>query len=104
MTIINSEYFISGQGKRVSKHAFVSFVIGVVGLVGYILLILASIISIGTLGVAVGFLGCMILLMSIFGLVWEILWYDEVRTLKNYKKSGIALNVINILIGIFMII
>lgn len=99
-----SEYSLIRGENRVSKNAMITVAIGVFCLIGHLLLILASIISIGTIGVIGGFLGCLFFVLSIFGTLWGIVWYDEVRTTKKYKKLGIFMNACGILWGIILFI
>ena len=96
---------ISFSEKRVSKNALITLGIGVVSTLGFLILFVLSIISGGELSLYGGLFGCLFVLMSIFGVGWGILSFDDIKTVQRFKVSGILLNVFVIILGIalFMI-
>ena len=94
---------ISFQEKKVSRNAVMTFIIGVVTLVGYILLLLTAILTGGGLTLMGGLVGCLLGLLALFGALWGVLTFDEVRTTQKYKVPGIVLNIISIFLAIAFI-
>ena len=80
-----------------------TFIIGVVTLVGYILLLLTAILTGGGLTLMGGLVGCLLGLLALFGALWGVLTFDEVRTTQKYKVPGIVLNIISIFLAIAFI-
>ncbi len=101
---MSSEYSVSRKDKKVSKNAVISLIIGLVSILGFVFLVLISVISAGKMGVIGGLFGSLFLLLSIFGALWGIVSYDEARTLHRYKKAGIAVNVVGVIIGIIFLV
>lgn len=91
---------LSFSEKKVSKNAVVTLILGIVEILGFIILMLISVFSQGKLGVAGGLVGCLLVLLAFFGVIWGVLCYDDVKTNQKYKISGICLNVIVIFMGI----
>lgn len=101
---MSGEYSVSRKEKKVSKNAVLALIIGLISLMGFLFLLLISTISVGKMGVAGGFFGDLFFLMAIFGAIWGILSYDEARTVHRYKKAGIAVNLLGVLLGVLFIV
>ena len=91
---------LSFSEKKVSKNAIITLVMGIVEIVGFLLLLLISILSRGKLNLFSGYIGCLLVLLAFFGVLWGVLSYDDVKTNQRFKISGICLNVIVIFLGI----
>ncbi len=91
---------ISFSEKRVSKNALITLGIGIFSLVGFLILFVFSILSGGELSIYGGLAGCLFVLLSVFGTLWGLFSYDDIKTVQKYKISGISLNVIVIVLGI----
>ena len=91
---------ISFSEKKVSKNALITLGIGVVSILGFLLLFVLSILSGGDLPVYGGLFGCLFVLLSVFGVGWGILSFDDIKTVQRFKISGILLNVFVIILGI----
>ena len=94
---------LSFSEKKVSKNAVITLIMGIVELVGFIILMLVSIVSHGNLGIAGGLIGCLLVILAFFGVIWAVLSYDDVKTNQQFKISGICLNVIVIFLGITLV-
>lgn len=94
---------ISFSEKKISKNALITLGIGIFSLAGFLLLFLMSILSGGELPVYGGLAGCLLVLLSVFGMVWGLLSYDDIKTLQRFKISGISLNIVVILLGIALV-
>lgn len=94
---------LSFSEKKVSKNAVITLIMGIVELVGFIILLLVSIASHGTMGIAGGLIGCLLVILAFFGVIWGVLSYDDVKTSQQFKISGICLNVIVIFLGITLV-
>lgn len=91
---------ISFSEKKVSKNALITLGMGIGEIVGFFLLLLYSFLSGGKVGVLGGLVGCLLVLLAFFGVLWGILSYDDVKTNQRFKISGICLNVVVIFLGI----
>lgn len=91
---------ISFQEKRVSRNAVITFVIGLITLAGYLILLLAAIISGGSLPLLGGLAGCLLGVLALFGTLWGVISFDDVRTTQRFKIPGIALNIISLFLAI----
>lgn len=94
---------LSFSEKKVSKNAVITLIMGIVELVGFIILMLVSIVSHGNLGIAGGLIGCLLVILAFFGVIWGVLSYDDVKTNQQFKISGICLNVIVVFLGITLV-
>ena len=61
---------LSFSEKKVSKNAVITLIMGIVELVGFIILMLVSIVSHGNLGIAGGLIGCLLVILAFFGVIW----------------------------------
>ena len=100
---MKNKTIISFSEKKVSKNAFITFVLGIAELIGFIILMLISILTKGGLNIIGGLAGCLFVLLAFFGVIWGVLSYYYARTNQKYKISGICLNVIVIFMGITFI-
>src|SRR5699024_9888248 len=75
----------------------------IVELVGFVILMLISILSRGNMGIAGGLVGCLLVILAFFGVMWGVLSYDDVKSNQRFKFSGICLNVIVIFLGITLL-
>ncbi len=91
---------LSFSEKRVSRNAVITLVIGIISLAGFMILLLSSILSGGKAGLGVGLFGVIFVILSVFGVIYGLLSYDDIRTNQRFKISGITLNVIVIFLGI----
>ncbi len=91
---------LSFSKKKISKNAIFTFVLGLACLLGFGLLVLAAIITGGKLGRIGGVLGCMLMVLAFFGVLWGLASYDDVKTSQNFKIPGICINVVVIFLGI----
>lgn len=89
--------------KRVSKNAVITLAIGIISVLGFIILFFLAAISGGDLPLAGGLVGSLLMLLSIFGVLWGLLSYDDIRTVQRFKISGILINVFVIIIGISLL-
>jgi hypothetical protein len=55
------------------------------------------------LGIKAGLIGCLLVLMAFFGVLWGVFSFDDIKTNQRFKISGIALNIIVIFLGITLI-
>ena len=94
---------LSFTEKKVSKNAVITLIMGIVELVGFIILMMVSIVSHGNIGIAGGLIGCLLVILAFFGVIWGVLSYDDVKTNQRFKISGICLNVAVIFLGITLI-
>lgn len=89
--------------KRVSKNAVITLAIGIISVLGFIILFLLAAFSGGDLPLAGGLVGALLMLLSVFGVLWGLLSYDDIRTVQRFKISGILINVFVIIIGISLL-
>ena len=94
-----SRNVLSFSEKKVSRNAVITLIMGIAELAIFIILLLASIFTQGDVGMIGGYLGCLLM----FGVLWGVLSYDDVKTNQRFKISGICLNVIVIFMGITFI-
>ena len=94
---------LSFSEKKVSRNAVITLIMGIVELVGFVILMLISILSRGNMGMAGGLVGCLLVILAFFGVIWGVLSYDDVKTNQRFKISGICLNVIVIFLGITLV-
>lgn len=94
---------LSFSEKRVSRNAVITLVMGIVELTGFLILFLMSFASGGQLGIKSGLVGCLLVLMAFFGVLWGVFSFDDIKTNQRFKISGIALNIIVIFLGITLI-
>lgn len=94
---------LSFSEKKVSRNAVITLIMGIVEIVGFIILMLVSIFSYGRMGIAGGLIGCLLVVLAFFGVIWGVLSYDDVKTNQQFKISGICLNVIVIFLGITLV-
>ena len=94
---------LSFTEKKVSKNAVITLIMGIVELVGFIILMLVPIVSHGNIGIAGGLIGCLLVILAFFGVIWGVLSYDVVKTNQRFMISGICLNVAVIFLGITLI-
>lgn len=66
----------------------------------FALLVILSIVTGGGLPLAGGLIGCILVVLAFFGVLWGIMSYDDVKTNQKYKISGICVNIVAIFIGI----
>ncbi len=95
---------MSFQRKKVSKNAILTFVIGIGTLAGFGVLLLIAFFTGGKLPYIGGLIGCLLGLLALFGVLWGIVCFDDVRTTQQYKVSGIILNVLAVLLAISFIL
>ena len=94
---------LSFSEKKVSRNAVITLIMGIVEIVGFIILMLVPIFSYGRMGIAGGLIGCLLVVLAFFGVIWGVLSYDDVKTNQQFKISGICLNVIVIFLGITLV-
>lgn len=94
---------ISFSDKKISKNALFSFVLGVLLVVGFLVLIGIAFFTQGGLGRIGGLMGCVFMVLALFGVLWGVASYDEARTSNSFKISGICLNIVVIFMGITFI-
>ena len=98
-----SRNVLSFSEKKVSRNAVITLIMGIAELAIFIILLLASIFTQGDVGMIGGDLGCLLMILALFGVLWGVLSYDDVKTNQRFKISGICLNVIVIFMGITFI-
>ena len=81
---------LSFSEKKVSRNAVITLIMGIVELVGFVILMLISILSRGNMGIAGGLVGCLLVILAFFGVIWGVLSYDDVKTNQRFKISGIC--------------
>lgn len=98
-----SKNVLSFSDKKVSKNAIFTLLLGLVCLLGFVLLITASVITSGHLGMVGGVIGCIIVILAFFGVLWGLASYDDMKTSQNFKIPGICINIVVIFLGITFI-
>lgn len=88
--------------KKVSKSAVSSMILGIELLVVHGAMIILSIVKKGNLPLAAGVVESYLLLLSIFGILWAVMSYDEEKTVDRYKAVGIVVNVIALFLSLFV--
>lgn len=94
---------ISFSEKKVSKNAVITLVMGIVILVGFAVLTVLSIVTGGGLNAIGGLIGCILMILAFFCVLWGVMSYDDAKTSQKYKISGICINIVAIFIGITFI-
>ena len=89
--------------KRVSKNALITFFMGLGEIAGFIILFIMAYLSGGELSIRAGLVGCLLMLLAFFGVLWGIFSYDDIKTNQRFKISGIFLNIVVIFLGITLI-
>ena len=51
-----------------------------------------------------GLIGCILMILAFFCVLWGVMSYDDAKTSQKYKISGICINIVAIFIGITFII
>lgn len=98
-----SKNVLSFSDKKVSKNAVFTFVLGIACLIGFSLLLLASVMTRGNVGMLGGVIGCIIVILAFFGVLWGLASYDDMKTSQNFKIPGICINIVVIFLGITFI-
>ncbi len=91
---------ISFSEKKISRNAVITLVFGAGEIAGFLLLMLWSVLSGGHISLIGGLLGCIFFILSIFGALWGIFSFDDIKTRQLFKISGIVLNVIGFFFGL----
>ena len=86
--------------KRVSVNAVIAFAIGIFLNLSHIGMVGLSIMKKGNVPFSGGVIESYIMLFGIFGLIWAIMSLDDEKTNSKYKKPGIVLNSISLLMSI----
>lgn len=94
---------ISFSEKKVSKNAVITLVTGIIILIGFAILTILSIVTGGGLNIIGGLIGCILVILAFFSVLWGVMSYDDAKTSQKYKISGICINIIAIFIGITFI-
>ena len=90
---------ISFSEKKVSKNAVITLVMGIIILIGFVILTILSVVTGGGLNV----IGCILMILAFFCVLWGVMSYDDAKTSQKYKISGICINIVAIFIGITFI-
>ena len=87
---------ISFSEKKVSKNAVITLVMGIIILIGFVILTILSVVT-------GGLIGCILMILAFFCVLWGVMSYDDAKTSQKYKISGICINIVAIFIGITFI-
>lgn len=91
---------ISFSEKKVSRNAVFTLITGIIILVGFAVLTILSIVTGGGLNIIGGLIGCILVILAFFSVLWGVMSYDDAKTSQKYKISGICINIVAIFIGI----
>lgn len=94
---------ISFSEKKVSKNAVITLVMGIIILIGFVILTILSVVTGGGLNVIGGLIGCILMILAFFCVLWGVMSYDDAKTSQKCKISGICINIVAIFIGITFI-
>ena len=72
-------------------------------LIGFVILTILSVVTGGGLNVIGGLIGCILMILAFFCVLWGVMSYDDAKTSQKYKISGICINIVAIFIGITFI-
>lgn len=91
---------ISFSEKKVSRNAVITLITGIIILIGFAILTILSIVTGGGLNIIGGLIGCILVILAFFSVLWGVMSYDDAKTSQKYKISGICINIVAIFIGI----
>lgn len=91
---------ISFSEKKVSRNAVFTLITGIIILAGFAVLTILSIVTGGGLNIIGGLIGCILVILAFFSVLWGVMSYDDAKTSQKYKISGICINIVAIFIGI----
>lgn len=78
--------------KRISKNAVIAMILGGVLIAVQFIMMILSVVYEGNLPFFSGVIESYLLLLSIFGIFWAVLSYEEEKTSHKFKAIGILLN------------